>query len=71
MDKKTFLKELGQQVKRYRKLKKLTQSELAEAIGVTKSTICKIEIGRVFIKPENIINLVDLFDIKCKDLFDI
>ena len=38
--------ELGKRIASYRKLKRLTQFELAEAVGVSKGYIAAIEEGR-------------------------
>lgn len=36
---------MGYKIKEYRLLRKLTQGELAERAGVTRTTICNIENG--------------------------
>ena len=36
---------LGRNIKRFRQFKGLTQGDLAKKIGLTKDTICKIELG--------------------------
>ena len=36
---------LGRNIKRFRQFKGLTQEDLAKKIGLTKDTICKIELG--------------------------
>lgn len=39
--------ELGEKIKHFRKLRKLTQSELAEITGIPRSTIQKYESGQI------------------------
>lgn len=42
-----YLERLGQTLQSYRKLKKLTQTELANAIGVAQATVSKFEAGKL------------------------
>lgn len=63
-------KELGLNVKKYRRLNNLTQEQLAEKIGVDVISISSIETGRYFPAPENIVKLADNLGISISDLFD-
>lgn len=46
----------GEKVKQLRKEKKLTQTELAEAIGVTLRTVQNYETKNLFPKNQNVVN---------------
>lgn len=48
---------IGMNIKKYRKLKKLKQKELAEMIGYTESSISKYEQGLIQI-PNTVIDLI-------------
>ncbi|MBR4336008.1 MAG: helix-turn-helix transcriptional regulator, partial [Clostridia bacterium] len=66
---------IGQQIAKYRKEKRLTQEQLGEAVGVTSRTVSKWETGLslpdvVLIPPISSalgITLDELFDIKPKE----
>ncbi len=72
-DEKTNMDEqeiLARNVKRYRELKGLKQTELAAKVGLTSDTICKIETGKqnnigmkylVSISRELVVELFQLF----------
>lgn len=54
--------------KKYRKLKKCSQKEIADLLHITQSAYCKKENGVVGFKIEEIIFLSHLYDIKIDDL---
>lgn len=54
---------VGLEIKKLRKENKLTQAELAEAIGVSKSSIEKYETGRANPSPDVQSKLAKLFNI--------
>ena len=59
----TQLKErFGAFIKKHRLAKKMTQEELATALGVTKKSVCYFESGRTFPSQENIFKLATILD---------
>ncbi|MDY6780597.1 MAG: helix-turn-helix transcriptional regulator [Halobacteria archaeon] len=57
-------------VREYRKEADLSQSELAESVGVTRQTINAIERGRYDPSLELAFKLADYFGCTVEDLFD-
>ena len=39
--------EIGEKIKEYRKLNKLTQDDLAKKVGITRQTLSKLEKGEI------------------------
>ena len=60
MDKKSF----GENLKKLRKQKGLSQAQLAEIIGMSAKNITKIETGKSFPRAENINKLLKLFNVR-------
>ena len=54
----------------YRKLKKLTQLQLAELADIDRSHISAIELGNVGVSFDLIFKLCDVLEIKPRQLFD-
>ena len=52
----------GAFIKKHRLAKKMTQEELATALGVTKKSVCYFESGRTFPSQENIFKLAKILD---------
>ena len=65
MDKKSF----GENLKKLRKQKGLSQAQLAEIIGMSAKNITKIETGKSFPRAENINKLLKLFNVSENVLF--
>lgn len=61
---------LGLRIRELRKSKRLTQAQLAEAIGMETTNLCKLENGCQFPKEENIEKLAVFFNVAVKELFD-
>lgn len=61
---------LGLRIRELRKARKLTQSQLAESIGMETTNLCKLENGGQLPKEENIEKLAAALDIPIKELFD-
>ena len=61
---------LGQNIRKYRKNRKLTQSELAIALDCTYEYICRIEHGQKTISLKKLFELADVLNIKLKDLIN-
>ena len=64
------LKELGANIRRARKAKKLTQAQLAERIGVTPSAITQYERGDIRPEVEKVRAIAEALGIPEQDLFD-
>ena len=61
---------LGLRIRELRKTRKLTQSQLAESIGMETTNLCKLENGGQLPKEEKIEKIAAVFDVPIKDLFD-
>ena len=70
MNQDEVYKKLGKSIKKYRKLKELTQEKLADKVNLSLDFIGKIEIA--YSKPSlgAIIDIANALDISLKDLFD-
>ncbi len=63
---------LGDNIKKYRKARKLTQDKIGEIIGINRSSVSKIERGEtVDVKPSQIEALCKFFNCSPSDLFGI
>ncbi len=60
----------GLNVVYYRKKKKMTQLQLAEAVDIDRSHISAIELGNVGVSLDVIFRLCEVLEITPKDLFD-
>lgn len=63
-------KELGKNIKKYRKLNNMTQEVLAEKIGVEVISISFMETGKYFPAPNNLIKISEALNVSLSDLFD-
>lgn len=61
---------LGRRIKDLRKRNGMTQSVLAEIIGMETTNLCKLENGAQIPKEENIEKLAKALQVDVKDLFD-
>src|SRR5437588_4988766 len=65
-------RKVGNAIKRYRKKKKLTQPELAAAIGVPDSTIYRLERGEFKLpKPDTLQRIARALDVDFEELFEL
>ncbi len=62
-------KAFGQNVQRYRKLRKLTQENLAELVGVDATSISSIETGKFFPSADNLQKIALALEINVESLF--
>lgn len=60
----------GLNVVYYRKRQRLTQLELAEYVGIDRSHISAIELGKVGVSFDVLFKLSDVLEITPKELFD-
>lgn len=62
-------KPLGGKIKYYRKLKGLTQEQLAEKIGIETNTLSNIETGKSFMSFKLFQKLPDILDVQPYEFF--
>lgn len=62
-------KTIGSKVQFYRKVKKLTQEELAYKINKTEDTISNIERGVFGVKIETLVDIAEVLGVELADLF--
>jgi len=67
---KKFLASLGQNIKKYRKLKKYSQEKLAEILDIHYTTIGKIEIGKLNASALMLQKISSALDVPVKSFFD-
>lgn len=60
---------LKNEVIKYRKSVKMTQEDLAKAVGVTRQTIISIEQGKYIASLPLAIKIAKVFDIPVEDIF--
>lgn len=65
-------RELGLTISYYRKLKGLTQADLAQNVGLSRTHISNIEAPQVktSISLESLFDIANALDVPVKDLFD-
>lgn len=61
---------LGQNIKKYRKTRHLTQRDLAVALDCTYEFICRVEQGQMFISLRRLFKLADILEVKVSDLIN-
>ena len=62
------IKNIGQNIKRLRTQKGLTQTSVADAIHVTPQAVSRWETGACYPDLESLINLAVYFDVRVDDL---
>ena len=62
-------KELGEKIKRVRKMRGLTQDQLAELIDISPRNLSNIELGISFVKAETLDKIIDSLNISTEELF--
>lgn len=65
----TFKKAFGAKVQKYRIQKDLTQSELAEKLGIETASVGKIECGVNFVSAKNLLKLCTILEVNPASLF--
>lgn len=60
---------IGKNIQRIRKLKKWTQADLAEKVGVEPVTIARIETGVNLAKEENLTAIAKILSVDISDFF--
>lgn len=61
---------LGKRIREYRQRNKLTQSQLAEQLGIDDKHLSRIELGKNMPNPNVLFALSAIFNIEIKDLFE-
>ncbi len=64
------LKKFGKNIAKYRKLKHLSQNQLAEMLDISREHLAKIETARRGVSLGLLFKMCDTLDISEKDLFD-
>lgn len=64
------LEKLGQNIKKYRKMKNLSQNELAEIINFSREHLACIEIGKEYISLRKLFLIADTLEVSIKKLVD-
>jgi transcriptional regulator with XRE-family HTH domain len=60
----TRLKFLGQNIKKYREQKKLSQNELAELVNLSREHVGSVEIGKDFLSLKKLFEIADVLEIE-------
>ena len=63
-------KKLGQRIQEIRKMRNLTQSQLAELVGLEVMTVSRIENGTQYPKPENLDKFSKILKVNVREIFD-
>ncbi len=64
------LKKFGKNIAKYRKLKHLSQNQLAEMLDISREHLAKIETARRGVSLGLLFKMCDTLDVSEKDLFD-
>lgn len=64
-----FEKCFGENIKKFRTAKKLSQEKLAEMLEISTNTVSKIERGKRFVTAETLIHIIKALDIMPHELF--
>lgn len=64
------LKNLGQNIKKYREEKKLRQVDIAIALDCTYEYICRVERGQKYLSLRKLFELADILEVEIKDLMN-
>ena len=56
-------------VHKFRKLKKMTQEELASVVGVTRQTIISIEQGKYIASLPLALKMAEIFEVSVEEIF--
>ena len=64
------LETLGKNIKKYRKLKNLSQNQLAEMVDLSREHLACIETGKEFIRLRKLFLIADILEVPVKNLID-
>ncbi|MBO8431228.1 helix-turn-helix transcriptional regulator [Spirochaetes bacterium] len=66
----SMLLNLGMNIKKYRKAKKLSQNQLAELIDLSREHLACIETGKEFISLRKLFLIADVLEVPLTSLID-
>ncbi|WP_188050712.1 helix-turn-helix domain-containing protein [Flavobacterium sp. GP15] len=66
----TFISNLGTHLRQLRELKNISQQDLANDCGISKSQIARIEVAKINTTVRTLIKIANALDIEPKDLLD-
>lgn len=66
-----FLQKLGQNIKKIREERKITQAHLAEIADLSVSTIARLEIGQGFSTLKTIEKIANALNVEIETIFDV
>ncbi len=61
---------LGQNIKKYRNKKQISQADLAERLDLSTEYICRVERGQKYLSLRKLFELADILEIKVSALID-
>lgn len=61
--------QLGNKIRKYRKLKGLSQEQLAEKIGIATNTLSSIERGNAFMTAQTLEKIIKIFNVTPQEIF--
>ena len=64
------MQKLGANIKKYRKISKLSQNLLAEKLDISREHLAKIETAKRFISLQLLFDMSEVLDVELKELFD-
>ncbi len=64
------LETLGKNIRKYRKLKALSQNQLAEMVDLSREHLACIETGKEFISLRKLFLIADILEVPVKNLID-
>lgn len=64
----TKLEQLGKNIRYYRKLKSLSQNELAELLDVSREHLAKVETAKRYASLQLLFKIAKVLDVKLVDL---
>ena len=66
----TFISNLGIHIRQLREMKNLSQQDLANDCGISKSQIARIEVAKINTTVRTLVKIANALEIKPKDLLD-
>ena len=67
---KLFYEALGQRIAQFRKAQGLTQTQLAEMLGISQQTVAHYEVGRLRVAVAMLPALTRALEVSCEDLLN-
>ena len=61
---------LGQNIKKYRNKKQISQADLAERLDLSTEYICRVERGQKYLSLRKLFELADILEVKISTLID-